>query len=63
MKKLISYLLDRLKKLICYLFGHKYFFVDGHENRQSKFKDYSCSRCENLFQSQYDLPSHYSEGQ
>jgi len=43
-----------MRHLLCYLFGHKYILLDGHDNGRSKFKDFLCQRCEHLYQSQYD---------
>ena len=45
-----------IQKFICFVFGHNYIFIDGHENHHNKFKDFLCQRCGKLYQSQYDLP-------
>jgi len=43
-----------MKRLLCFIFGHKFIFIDGHDNGRSKFKDFMCQRCGDLHQSQYD---------
>lgn len=44
-----------IKKLLCYLFGHKYFIIAQKENDNSVFGWIRCSRCGKEEQYQYDF--------
>lgn len=44
-----------MKKILCYLFGHRYLVMATKENEQSVFGWIKCSRCNHEESFQYDF--------
>ncbi len=50
-----------MKKILCYIFGHKFFKVAEHDNGRSLFPSVTCQRCgyKETFQHDYDINFQY----